>query len=172
MPEIKLLLAEDSSGDGNWIVGTWYLALDTEPFGLPPGFPLSGLAIFNRDGTYQWLDANDFGQATALNTQHSQQFGSWKINRHGTVVATSLFLSADLPTGELISWEKVNMTLKRTRGRNVVRGRVNLSILECQNMLPIPTPLTCPDPIASAGDFVAAPPADIEITFKRLRPGR
>jgi len=163
--------ADDDRSHGKSIVGTWYLALDTVPFGLPPGFPLSGLAIFNRDGTYQLQDGGDFGQATFINTQNSIQFGAWRKGRRGTVIGTALFLEADLPTGEVLRWQKVDIVLDKIRDRNVVTGSVTVSILECSNMLPIPTPLTCPDPIESAGDFVVMPPSDISITLKRLSPG-
>jgi hypothetical protein len=162
--------ADDDRNRGNWIVGTWYLALSSEPFGLPPGLPLSGLAIFNRDGTFQFLDGGDFGQATFLNTQNSHQFGAWRIGRHGKVIGTALSFEADLLTGEVLRWAKANIVLHRTDDRDVVSGSVNVSILECSNMLPIPTPLTCPDPIESADAFVVVPPTDIPLTFRRLRP--
>ncbi len=163
---------DDSDGNhGNWIVGTWSLALDTVVFGLPPGFPLRGLAIFNRDGTYQFLDGGDFGHATFLNTQNSQQFGAWRRGRHGKVVGTALYLEADLPTGEVLRWQKTEIVLHKTDSRNVVTGSVTVSILECNNMLPLPSPLTCPDPIESADEFVLTPPSDVPLTLKRLRPG-
>lgn len=160
----------DQRSFGHWIVGTWYLALDTEVFGLPPGFPLSGLAQFNRDGTYRILDANDFGQATFLNSQHSQQFGAWRGTRAGRMIGTALFLQADLATGEVLRWERTHLQLSRTDERDVVTGVVNVSVLECNNLLPLPSPLTCPDPIEAADDFVAMPPTDIPVTLRRLRP--
>lgn len=166
----NLAQADGGRNHGNWIVGTWYLALDSVPFGLPPGFPLSGLAIFNRDGTFQFLDGGDFGQATFLNTQNSQQFGAWRRGRHGKVIGTALSFEADLPTGEVLSWQKLDLVLHRTGNRNVVAGSANVSILACSNLLPLPTPLTCPDPIESADEFVVVPPTDIPITFKRLKP--
>jgi hypothetical protein len=158
----------DSRG-GNDFVGTWYLALDSAPFGLPPGFPLSGLVQIHRDGLYQVLDGGDFGQATFTNTQHSQQFGSWRRDRRGRFVGSSLFLEADLQTGEVLRWQRVDIVLERTRDAGRLEGVANVSILECSNQLPIPTSLTCPDPVASAGRFVMIPPMDIPITLSRLR---
>ncbi len=155
---------------GMWIVGTWYLALDSQPFGLPPGFPLSGMAIFNQDGSYEFEDGGDFGQATFLNTRNLTQFGAWRINPQGQIVGTALSLEADLATGEVLRWARVQVILERTDDRDVVTGSINVSTLECSNMLPLPTPLTCPDPIESAGDFVPAPPNDIPLTLRRLRP--
>jgi hypothetical protein len=164
--------AEDESGTGNWLVGTWSLALDSEIFGLPPGFPLRGLAIFNRDGTYQFQDAGDFGQANFLNTQNSTQFGAWRRADNGVVIGTALFLEADLATGELLRWQKVTLVLEKSDERNVVIGTATVSLLECDNLLPLlPTALTCPDPIDSADDFVVLPPSEIPITLKRLRAG-
>jgi hypothetical protein len=163
--------AEDGSGTGNWLVGTWSLSLDSVPFGLPPGFPLRGLAIFNRDGTYQFQDAGDFGQATFLNTQNSTQIGAWRRADNGVVIGTALSLEADLATGELLRWAKVAIVLERSDERDVVTGAVTVSILECFNLLPLPTALSCPDPIDSADDFVIVPPTEIPITLKRLRAG-
>jgi len=167
----QLARADDGQGTGNWLVGTWSLALDTEIFGLPPGFPLRGLAIFNRDGTYQFQDAGDFGQASFLNTQNSTQFGAWRRADNDVVIGTALFLEADLATGELLRWQKVTLVLEKSDERNVVIGTTTVSLLECNNLLPIPTALSCPDPIDSADDFVLLPPSEVPITLKRLRAG-
>ena len=164
--------ADNAHKRGHWIVGTWYLALDTVPFGLPPGFPLNGLAIFNSDGTFQFQDGGDFGQATFLNTQHTTQFGAWRRAVRRGAVGAALFFEADLPTGEVLRWLKTDIKLHRTRDRDVVTGIVNVSRLDCPNMLPLPTPLTCPDPIKSAGDFVVVPPTEVPITLRRLKPRR
>jgi hypothetical protein len=167
----QLARAEDGQGTGNWLVGTWSLALDSEVFGLPPGFPLRGLAIFNRDGTYQLQDAGDFGQANFLNTQNSTQYGAWSRGPHGTVIATALYLEADLATGELLRWQKVALVLEKSDERDVVTGAATVSILECDHSLLLPSALSCPDPIDSAEDFVILPPTEIPISFKRLRAG-
>ena len=165
-----LAQADDNANGGRWIVGTWYLALDTEIFGLPPGLPLSGLAIFNRDGTYQFQDGGDFGQATFLDTRHSNQFGSWHNTLGGKVKGVALFLEADRASGAVLRWQKVETELHRSDDRSVVTGTATVSILECNNALPVPSPLTCPDPIDGADNFVILPPTDIPITLKRLRP--
>lgn len=162
--------ADNDKASGPWIVGTWYLTLDTTIFGFPPGFPFSGLAIFHADGTYVLQDAGDFGQATFLNTQNSQQFGSWRMAPGGTIVGTALFLEADLATGEVLRWQRTESVLHRQASGGVA-GTVTAYVLECDNLLPIPTPVTCPDPIESADAFVVVPPADIPITLKRLTPG-
>jgi hypothetical protein len=164
--------ADDTDGDrrasGYWAVGTWYLALDSEPFGLPPGLPLSGLAQFDSDGNFRTLDAGDFGQATFTNTQHSQQFGVWRRDERGRVVGTSLFLEADLFTGEVLRWNKVQFVVRRTGEDSLLTGHATVSVLECVNALPIPTSLTCPDPISASDDFVLIPPIEIPVTFSRL----
>ena len=163
--------ASNTRGYGRWLAGAWYLALDTTAFGLPPGVPLGGIAVFDRYGTYQIQDAGDFGQATFLNTRHSYQFGAWERVDHGVVLGTALFLEAELSTGELLRWQKVRLELHKTDDRDVVTGTANISVLECANMLPLPTALTCPDPIAASEDFVPLPPFDIPVTLKRIRAG-
>lgn len=158
-----------SSARFDWISGAWYLALDSEPYGVPPGYPLGGLAVFNADGTFQVLDAGDFGQATFTNTQHTTQLGAWRKVRYNKVIGTTLFLEADLASGEVLRWNKVRFTLRPTRDRDVVTGTVNVLILDCSNLLPLPTALTCPDPTNPANTFTEVPPADIPVTLTRVR---
>ena len=163
--------ADHRNGAG-WLVGTWYLALDSTPFGVPPGYPLGGLVMFNGDGTYQLQDAGDFGQATFVGKRHSYQFGAWKRVGRGRIVGTALFLEAELTTGEVERWQKVTIELQRTRSWSTLEGTVNVSILECPNLLPLPTALSCPDPVKHAADFVPLPPENVAIKLRRIRAGR
>jgi hypothetical protein len=123
------------------------------------------------DDRYQLQDTGDFGQANFLNTQNSSQYGAWSQGSHGTVIATALYLEADLATGELLRWQKVALVLEKSDERDVVTGAATVSILECDHSLPLPSALSCPDPIDSAEDFVIQPPTEIPISFKRLRAG-
>jgi hypothetical protein len=155
---------------GHWIVGAWYLALDTEPFGLPPGTPpLSGLAIFNADGTLQFADAGDFGQM-GFTGKHLTQYGSWRRAPRNTVVAVTLFLEANNVTAEVERWTRARFRFRRTDHRDVVAGlAVEISNLECD--LPVPlSAISCPDPIEHADDFVVSAPPDVPILLRRIRP--
>ena len=156
---------------GHWMVGTWYLALDTTIFGLPPGHPFSAIAIFHDDGTFQIQDAGDFGQATFLNTRQQQQFGSWRHGPKGTVLTTALFLEADLQTGEVLRWHRTVGVFSRADKLNEITGIMSDFSLECDNLLPLPTAVTCPDPIESADEFVLVPPPEMTVILKRLVPG-
>lgn len=145
--------------------GTWYLALDAEPFGLPPGANLPGLATFHSDKTFLIVDGGDFG-GLPFDTRHTAQFGSWRQKGDG-VEAVSLFLQGDAITDEVRSWQKVHLML-HSEGRDRLVGTANVFDLPCDGPAPFPV-FGCPNPIASAADFVALPPFDIPIELERLR---
>jgi hypothetical protein len=150
------------------IVGTWYLALDAEPYGLPPGASLPGLAQFHADRTLQIVDAGDFG-GPPFPTRDTTQVGSWRISGRGRIEATTLFLQGDAMGGGILAWARVDLSLRLT-GRDLVTGTVNFSALECDQSAPLPI-FACPDPIDRAGDFVAMPPSDVPVALKRVKVG-
>ena len=158
------------------VAGTWYLALDTSPYGLT-GLALSGLATIHSDGTFVLIDAGDFGQASFLGTQHSPQLGSWRyvnrVGKHGSktgeIIATSLFLEADLD-GEIQNWYRVTLSLKLSEDGQAMAGFVNVSVLECMDVSGVPSPLACLDPIANADLFEPDPVPNVPVTFSRLNP--
>lgn len=144
--------------------GTWYYALDAEPYGLPPGSNLAGLATFHRGKSFQMVDGGDLG-GLPFSTRHTAQFGSWRRTETG-IKAVSLFLQGDTITGEIQSWVKVHLDL-HFDGPQTLVGNVNVFELPCD--LPAPFPVFgCPDPIASATMFNALPPFDVPIRFRRL----
>ncbi len=166
----RAAIAGEVPDAGNWPTGTWYLALDTEVYGLPPGFPLSGMAQIHRDGTMTLVDGGDFGQADFLNTRNLPQFGSWRRKGSGVIEATTLYLEADAANGEVLRWIRVEFEFWRD-GAGVTLGTVNTSMLPCAPALPPPSPLTCPDPIENADLFVGVgDPPDVPVTLKRLLP--
>ena len=146
--------------------GTWYLALDAEPFGLPEGMSLAGLASFHKNKSFTVIDGGDFGGAP-FETVHTAQMGSWR-RRNGKIEAVSLFIQADGKTGAVQSWQKVHFVLEPA-GPNRLVGSVNVFELTCDGPAPFPV-FGCPDPIASAADFTPLPPFDIPITLRRLPP--
>ncbi len=146
--------------------GTWYLALDSEPFGLPPGTIFPGLAIIGHNGTFQIVDGGDFGGAP-FPTRDSAQFGSWR-RRGSNIEAVTLFLQGDAITGDVVAWQRVELLLTPDGSDGLV-GTVNVFGLACN--LPAPFPVFgCPDPIDSASAFVAVPPFDVGVELKRLEP--
>ena len=144
--------------------GTWYVALDTEPFGLPPGTNLAALATFHRDKTFLIEDGGDFG-GLPFGTVDTAQIGSWRW-RGGHVEAVSLSLHGDAITGEVLSWQKAHFVLVPD-GPNRLVATVNVFELPCDLPAPFPA-FGCPDPIASAADFVPVPPFDLPVLLKRL----
>lgn len=146
--------------------GTWYLALDAEPFGLPPGANLPGMATFHRDKTFLIEDGGDFG-GLPFETQDSAQIGSWR-KTGGGVEAVSLFLQGDALNGEVQGWQKVHLLLE-FNGKGKLVGTVNVFTLACDEAMPFPV-FGCPDPIESASEFEALPPFDVPVRLSRLRP--
>ena len=150
------------------IVGAWYLALDAEPYGLPPGTSLPGLVQFHADRTLLIVDGGDFG-GPPFATRETAQVGSWRVSRRGRIEAATLFLQADATSGGILAWVKVDLSL-RLQSRNVVSGTVNVSALECDQTAPLPI-FACPDPIDGAGAFMAMPPFDVPVVLKRVEVG-
>ncbi len=151
-------------------VGTWYLALDATPFGAV-GAVLSGLATFHDDGTFLLADAGDFGQA-GFTGKHSPQFGAWSSVHDLRLLgrsfrATSLFLEANLD-GQVLNWQRVDLELTVSQDGMTMTGTANVTLLPCDDTLPLPSALTCPDPIANASQFVPGAPAPLPVTFSRL----
>ena len=159
------------------VVGNWYLALDAGPFdpGLA-GLALSGLAQIHADRTFMFNDAGDFGAQSFLGTVATPQYGVWDVTgqRHlpGTwaIEGTSLYLEADKATGEVLGWSKVQYVIKVV-DRNHLEGTINAFFLPCGSSLPLPSPLSCPDPVANAGAFMPASPPDVPVTFTRISAG-
>ncbi len=160
---------------GRHIVGTWFLALDAGPFAPPfEGLFLSGLMQIHRDRTFMISDAGDFAADSFIPTFATPQYGAWKFkSRYGSnkIVATSLYLEAQGETGEAFRWNRVQFKL-RVIDRNRVEGMMSASYLPCPEMPPFPTPLTCPDPVENADEFVPDGPADVPVTLTRIVPGK
>lgn len=146
------------------IAGSWYLALDAEPFGLAPGTSLPGLATFHEDGTYTFVDGGDFGGAP-FPARDTAQIGSWRQTGR-EIHGVSLFLQADAATGAVQTWVKVVLTATR-EDRDMMTGTVDILGLPCNQPAPFPV-FGCPDPIAFAGSFAIIPPSQVPIKFTRL----
>jgi len=131
--------------------------------------PLSGIAIFDQDGTFQVEDGGDFGQM-GFTGKNLTQYGTWRRDTGGEVVGVSLFLEANAMTAEVEKWVRGRFRYFRTDDRDVVAGYAEgIAELPCDLGLPF-SAISCPDPIENADDFVAVGPADVPIVLKRLLP--
>lgn len=153
-------------GSGQPVAGTYYLALSADPFGLPlpPGLSLPGLITLHADRTAVIVDGGDFG-GLPFNTKDSPQLGSWKHGWH-SVQVVFLFLQADAATGDVLSWQRVHITLRHD-DRNTLVGEVNVFQLPCDGPAPFGI-FNCPDPVENDADFVPNSPPDVPITLRRL----
>lgn len=155
--------ASPAAAGGRVVWGTWVLALDATPFGIPGGF-LPGLFTFHRDGTFTGTDGGDLGSVPFTTTDTAQQ-GVW-VQRGGQIHGTSLFLRSDEITGEIEGWHRARFTLHLSADHDQMFGMAEEDVLACPAG---PTPfklLNCPDPIASA---FALSPFPIPIQFTRLQ---
>ena len=139
---------------GALISSTWYLELDTGPFGFPGG-TLPGLVAFHRDGTFNISDGGDFGSAP-ISTLHSPQYGSWVTSGASSFEATSLFIESDL-TGVVQNIQKLNLTLEFDGDDyNTLSGFVDIEVVPCDPAGPTPVKtFNCPNPITTPGIPVA-----------------
>ena len=159
------------------VVGTWYVALDAGPFDPNlAGLNLSGLAHFHSDRTFILSDAGDFGAQSFLPTVATPQYGAWDVSGWRgrpdawVISGTSLFLEGDKETGEVFGWSKVQYVIK-VIDRNHLVGTISAFFLPCDNSPPVPSPLSCPDPVANASAFMPASPPDVPVTFTRIVAG-
>lgn len=151
------------AAEGQVVWGTWALALDSTPFGIPGGF-LPGVFTFHRDGTFTGTDGGDIGSVPFATTDTAQQ-GVW-VQTGGQIHGTSLFLRTDQTSGEIEGWHRVRFALQLSTDGDQLSGVAAEDVLECDPSGPTPfTLLNCPDPIA--GTFTLAP-FPIPIQFRRL----
>ncbi len=129
---------------------TWYLELDTTPFGLPGG-TLPTLASFHRYGTLNMSDGGDFG-GPPISTLHSPMYGSWERVAPRTFETTNLFMEADL-AGVLLNITKVHLTLQfQGNDFDHLTGFADIEVVPCDPDGPTPfQTLNCPNPITTPG---------------------
>jgi hypothetical protein len=154
--------AASSSGQVVW--GTWAIAVDATPFGIPGGF-LPGLTTFHQDGTLIATDGCDIGSFPFSTTDTTQQ-GVW-VRRGEQILATTLFLRKDETTGEIEGWHRIRFTLQFGADGDHLFGLADEDVLECDPGGPTPFKLfNCPDPVT--GVYTLSPFA-IPIQLTRLR---
>ena len=160
--------ASDPPGQGAELWGTWYLALDTTPFGIPGG-TLPALFTFHRDGTWLSSDGGDLA-SNPFTTLDTAQHGAWVDAGNGTFVATSLFLQKDTISGDLTSWHRVRIALQFVGNDfDQMKADVTEQVLPCDASGPTPFLLfNCPNPITT--EFPPAPVPDVPASLTRLRP--
>lgn len=164
---VTVLVPEVASADKLRMgpVGTWYVALDAQPYTGIPNINLPGIASLHSDGTMQVVDGGDFG-GLPFATRDSAQLGSWEYGWRG-IRAVTLFLQADGANGDVRSWFRVSMNL-RFKDADTLVGKVDVAKLDCLGPAPFPV-FNCPDPIEHAGDFLPDGPPGVPVMLRRLR---
>lgn len=157
-------MAASARNEGKVVWGTWVLALDATPFGIPGG-TLPGLFTFHRDGTFTGTDGGDLGSFPFTTTDTAQQ-GVW-VRTGGQIKGISLFLRKDETTGDLEGWHRARFTLQLSGDGDRLSGVAEEDVLACSPSGPTPFKLlNCPDPVT--GTFTLSP-FPIPIEFRRLR---
>jgi len=150
--------------------GTWYAALDAEPFGLPPGVALSALMTIHGDGTLQIFDAGDFG-APPISQVQSAQFGSWVRSGKRSIRATTLFFAGDPVTKDTTLVKRVRFRLwfERKDYDRLVGVAETVEQLQCP-AAPLPGFLSCPNPITTPdSEWVPEPGGAPNVGFEAWR---
>lgn len=163
---VTILVPAVASAGRSWSgpVGTWYLALDAQPYTGIPNINLPGIVSLHSDHTLQIVDGGDFG-GLPFDMRDTAQLGSWGYGGRG-IHAVTLFLEADGSTGDVRAWFRVSIDL-RFKDANTLEGQVNIAKLECIGPAPFPV-FNCPDPIEHAADFQSEGPSDVPVTLRRL----
>jgi hypothetical protein len=152
--------------------GTWFLELDAEPFGLPPGIALPAFLTIHADGTLLIFDAGDFG-AVPINLVQSPQFGTWSRAGHRSIVATTLFFAGDPFTRDTTLIKRVRLLIGFA-GNDFDRltgVAETVEQIECP-LGPLPSFLNCPNPITAPDEAWVPEPGgapDVPMQMWRLR---
>ena len=149
---------------GHVFWGTWVLALDSTPFGIPGG-TLPGVMTIHQDGTLSIADGGDIGSFPLTTTDIAQR-GVW--TRTGqTIKGVTLWLRKDEVSGEIEGWHRGRFSLWFDGDNDHLAGVAEEDVLACNPTEPTPFKLlNCPDPTTTA---FALAPFQIPIHLTRLR---
>lgn len=148
--------------------GTWYAALDAEPFGLPAGVSLAALMSIHPDGTLLITDAGDFG-AAPISLIQSPQLGSWVLTGPASMRSTTLFFGANPTTLDTTVIKRATFRL-HADGRDHLSGVAeNVEQLDCPAG-PLPGFLSCPNPVLEpASSWMPEPGGAPNVKFELWR---
>jgi len=152
------------AGKAPVIWGTWYVALDTTPYGLPGG-ALPALLTIHRDGTWILYDGLDFG-GIPIGLVQSPMFGAWTW-KGDAFEATTLYFAGDPALGETSLISRGRFRFRLEDGRLV--GTVNGDLLLCPAAGPTPfVTLNCPNAITSP-DWMPDPGSVPDVPWQAWR---
>lgn len=155
----------EAQTEGRTLWGTWYVAVDSTPFGIPGGV-LPAVMTIHRDGTLTVTDAGDLGPFPFASTDTTQQ-GTWTQTGHQSFQLTTLFLRKDAVSGELEGWHRIITTLELAEDADHLVGFADEEVLPCDPAGPTPFKLlNCPNPITTA---FSPSPFPIPLEMFRLR---
>ncbi len=138
---------------------SWYWRTITASGAIP------ALVNYQKDGSIIGADVSMFG-GTAMNPYRYTPFhGIWERTGSNEFAGTSLFLRFDPATNKLVGIARSRSQFSFTDDFDHIAGTMRLDVLPC------PTPATCPDPLAKDANWQPYNPAPIpnEFTFQAVR---
>ena len=125
------------------LAGTWMLSTV-----VGPGAALPSFVTYAADGTLVYADALMFGGVELLPMKVGPFFGVWEQTGPRDFGGTSVGLLFDPTTNDVIAIARARSALRVARGGAHASGTIFLE------MVPCPTPVTCPDPADPAVSWV------------------
>ncbi len=128
---------------GNWKLpvpwgGSWYWTTTT------PNGAIPAVVTYHIDGSVTGADISMFGGTANNPYRYSPFHGTWERRGWGNheFAGTSLYLRFDPTTNKLVGIARVRAQFAFVQDFDHIAGTMRLDVLPC------PTPATCPDPLA------------------------
>jgi len=139
--------------------GSWYWTTN-----IPNG-SLPALIVYQIDGSINGSDTAMFGGTPMNPFRYTPLHGVWHQTGRHQFAGTSLFLRFDPATNKLVGIARARSQFAFTHDFDHIAGTMLLDVLPC------PTPATCPDPLAKDANWQPynLPPIPNEFTFQAVR---
>ena len=135
-----LVAAQEEDGFQPW--GTWAWATHR-----PSGGTFPALITYHKEGTLSGSDGLMYGISyppASISTRESGLHGVWERTGPHSFRGTSYWMNFAPETGNVISWGRARSDLHFVEGDpDHLEGTMFVDVLPC------PTPFTCPDPVST-----------------------
>ncbi len=151
-------LAQQPSGAVLW-GSSWHWRTITANGSLP------AFITYQQDGSINGSDASMFGGTANNPYRYSSFAGVWERIGPNEFAGTSLYLRFDPATNKLIGIARARSQFAFAQDFDHIAGTFRLDVLPC------PSPATCPDPLADTADWQPynGPPLPNEFSFEATR---
>ncbi len=134
------VVAQQDEGYQPWGTWAWFMH-------RPSGGAFPALVTYNKDGTLTGADGLMYGISyppASISTRESGFHGVWERTGPLAFRGTSYWMNYAPDTGNLVSWGRARSDLQFVEGDpDRFEGTLFMDVLPC------PTPFTCPDPVTT-----------------------